>query len=650
MKTCRRVSPLWHLLVALLFGFFVVNRSEALPRASDHDDHGRDDRDDHRGDNDNDDRDHHGRIWYVEADATHDGNGTKRRPFQTLQEVEDHSSPGDTIFVVPSTSALDGGIQLKDRQHLIGLGPDVNGAHSHGERALITNTSGLRYDGDAIRLAGHNLVENIHIDNAFRSSILGINAVGARIRHNLMTNDMAVHSLIEIEGPPPSKCGANTPGPPAFTCVGEWPNGYIIFAPQTNHFGAITLVSCGPGVRSALTNGDVRSQGYCKFLDPSASTVPDTGQVLIHGNVIRDSNSDGIMVINDLGVVGNLRVTDNVVKDLSQDLPDPVSVGSIDHVVRSRGFTIISIENSVSNLTMRNYIGSNLSPFGTFAADGVVFLTSGLNPVTNAKLRDIAISNPRLSGDTSNGDSIEIQHRGSTNGVLNIDIKRADLSDPASTNIKLIESSNPDNGTYNVSLSDSVLSNINTNGNEDAQIRYSGTERVATKAVNLAVRNVKISGLGRGIGLTTTNANQILQLHILVENSSLSDLTREAVQWSQITKGIGTVGGAIIDLGGGPLGSKGRNRFVNNGVPGFVPPGADPAGIDPVTAAGDLSVANAVASPTSASIDVYASKDFWGGGAPIQSTTPGGATDVFIPAGSNVTFTSTSFLTTDPEP
>src|SRR4029077_16537109 len=185
---------------------------------------------------------------------------------------------------------------------------------------------------------------------------------------------------------------------------------------------------------------------------------------------------------------------------------------------------------------------------------------------------------------------------GSTNGVLNIDIKRAALSDPASTNIKLIESSNPDNGTYNVSLSDSVLSNINTHGNEDAQIRYSGTERVATKAVNLAVRNVKISGLGRGIGLTTTSANQILQLHILVENSSLSDLTREAVQWSQITKGIGTVGGAIIDLGGGPLGSRGGNRFVNNGVPGYVPPGADATGIDPVVADGDVSVANAVPS------------------------------------------------------
>ena len=102
--------------------------------------------------------------------------------------------------------------------------------------------------------------------------------------------------------------------------------------------------------------------------------------------------------------------------------------------------------------------------------------------------------------------------------------------------------------------------------------------------------------------------------------------------------------------GAGHWGSRGHNRFVNNGVPGYVPPGvADPSGIDPVTVNGDISVANANASP-SPSIDVYASKDFWGGGAPIVSTIPGGATDVYIPAGSNVTFHSTSFLTHDPEP
>jgi hypothetical protein len=319
-------------------------------------------------------------------------------------------------------------------------------------------------------------------------------------------------------------------------------------------------------------------------------------------------------------------------------------------------------------VALSDYVGSNLSPFGNFAADGIVVLTSGAGPtaaspgpVINAAISDIAISNPFLTGDTSNGDSIEIQHRGSTNGVLNVDITRADLRDPASTNIKLIESTNPAHGVFNVSLSDSVLTNINTHGTEDTQIRYNASSTTSgTDALNLAVRNVRMSGLGRGIGLTvppnaTTpqapNNFVLRQLHILVENSSLSDLTREAVEWSQAGgRAIGETGGAIIDLGGGPLGSAGHNRFVNNGTPGYVPPGADPSGIEPIAMVdGDVSVQNANPAPSPA-INIYASNDYWGGGAPNVSATPGGATDVYLAAGTNVTFTSTSFLTTDPQP
>jgi hypothetical protein len=112
-------------------------------------------------------------------------------------------------------------------------------------------------------------------------------------------------------------------------------------------------------------------------------------------------------------------------------------------VVRSRGLTLITIDHSVSNLHLSNYEASNLSPFGTFAADGVVFLDCGYVPRRTAQLSDLSISNPFLTGDNTNGDSIEIQHRGSDHGILNINVTRARLSDPASTNIKLIESTNP---------------------------------------------------------------------------------------------------------------------------------------------------------------------------------------------------------------
>jgi hypothetical protein len=585
--------------------------------------------------------------WYVKAGAPHPGNGSKNRPFSSLDQVEAASAAGDTIYVVQSQGVLDGGIQLKDGQKLIGLGPKVNTANGNSARAKLTNTTDARYDGDAVRLAKNNVVENLHIDNAFRSAILGINAVGAQIRNNLMTNIMAVHDIFAIEGPAPSACSV------AGACAGEWPNGYIIFASQTNHFGAITLVTCGPGARSAVTNADVQPMGYCKFLDPAAGTVPSTGDVVIAGNVIRDSNSDGIMIIDDLGVQATATVTDNVIKDLSQNLPDPLAVGITDHVVRSRGFTLIAIENTVSNLTIDDMIGSNLSPFGNFAADGIVFLTSGLNPVSNATVTDVEISNPLLSGDVSNGDSIEIQHRGSTNGILNIDIARARLSDPASTNIKIIESANPESGTYNVSVTDSVLTNVNGAGAEDYQIRFSGTTRSpalggtsTTKAIRVFLRNVSISGLGGGIGNAgASNNNNVPTFQIMVENSSLSDLQREAIFYRHDpSKLIGTgPGGAVIDLGGGPLGSTGGNRIVNNGL---VPAGGE---VDPFVFTADVSVHNPNVGAANGTIQVFANDDYWGGGPPVVTTGPSNvASGSDIVTSGKVTVTATDFLANDP--
>jgi hypothetical protein len=87
-------------------------------------------------------------TWYVKADPSHSGNGTKNRPFSTLQEAEGASLPGDTILILQSKDPLDGGIQLKDGQSLIGLGPSVTRANPNSARAMITNTNPLRYDGD----------------------------------------------------------------------------------------------------------------------------------------------------------------------------------------------------------------------------------------------------------------------------------------------------------------------------------------------------------------------------------------------------------------------------------------------------------------------------------------------------------------------
>ena len=126
------------------------------------------------------------------------------------------------------------------------------------------------------------------------------------------------------------------------------------------------------------------------------------------------------------------------------------------------------MNGSNATLNLSGFRADNLAPQGNYAADGVVLLTGGTRPVVNARLSDLVVLNSRQTGEVNNGDSIEIQHRGATDGVLNVDIRRADLRDPASANIKVLEASNPTNGSYDISISDSVLSNANPAGMPDA--------------------------------------------------------------------------------------------------------------------------------------------------------------------------------------
>ena len=100
-----------------------------------------------------------------------------------------------------------------------------------GARPTITNTSGARYDGDAIRLANNNLVQNIHIDRASRAGVFGVNTARAQVRGNLITNNMIQEN--------------NLPRLEAL-----WPKGFVLYESQGNHFGGITLLSCGPAVSS----------------------------------------------------------------------------------------------------------------------------------------------------------------------------------------------------------------------------------------------------------------------------------------------------------------------------------------------------------------------------------------------------------------
>jgi hypothetical protein len=529
-------------------------------------------------------------TWHVKADAAAGGDGSRSRPFATLEQVEKASQPGDTIRVLPSTRPLDGGIQLKDQQRLIGDGDPVTKAAPAGARPTISNTTS-RYNGDGIRLADNNLVQNLHIDGASRAAVFGVNAARAQIRGNLITNNMIQgNDLPRLER--------------------LWPDGFVLYQSQGNHFGGITLLACGPGASS-----------YCTTHAPDRAAAPTTGPVVIDGNVIRDSNLEGIMLLTDTGASATFTITNTSVRDLSQRLPPPESFTPAVPIVRSRAFTLIALNRSQVNLTMSGFHAENLSPAGNYAADGLVFLTGGDAPVVNARVSDATVLNPKMVGEVNNGDSIEIQHRGTTNGVLNVEMTRLTLRDPASANIKILEAQNPTGGTYNLSVSDSVFTNANPAGGLDGHIRLSGAAN-GMKAFNLAVRNTRFSGIGGAIGILNTNT--VDAITVMVESSSMSEFTHPAgakpIAAVTVTHPADkALGKMIVDLGGGPLGSRGRNRFVRN--PGL-----------------DISASNANA--TTAPIVVNAANNYWGGGPPAMPA------DVAVTG--NVTFNAGTHLTTDP--
>ena len=167
----------------------------------------------------------------------------------------------------------------------------------------------------------------------------------------------------------------------------------------------------------------------------------------------------------------------------------------------------------------------------------------------------------------------------------------------------------------------------------------------------MSLKNVSISGLGGGIGNAgASNNNNVPTFHIKVEDSSLSDLSREAIFYrTDPSKTIGTVGGAY---------RRSRRRAARQHA----------------AATGSSTTAWcrwAVRSTPSSSrltsrcttqrnchrratiakrINVFGSNNYWGGGPPTVATGPFNvASGKNVVTSGKVTFTSTSFLATDPD-
>ena len=135
-------------------------------------------------------------TFYVSADARPNGDGGEHTPFVSLARAEAASAAGDTIFLLASErgTVLDGGIALKPRQKLVGVGSDGQLLEHEADRVRLTNSTPLP-GGIMVRLSTQNEVAGIHFMNMRNAAISGVgtNYSGAYIHHATFTGHAAEH-------------------------------------------------------------------------------------------------------------------------------------------------------------------------------------------------------------------------------------------------------------------------------------------------------------------------------------------------------------------------------------------------------------------------------------------------------------------------
>lgn len=504
---------------------------------------------------------------FVQADAHGGGNGGLFRPYNSLAQVEAGSGPGDTIFVLPSQGVLDGGLQLKDGQSLIGLGTQIAEHFPNFPHAQLTNSSGAHLSGDAVRLANNNKVLNVHINRAFRGGILGINVANPVIEANLITDNMNQHSVQDLQ------------------------ENFVFFQPQRNQYGAITLFACGAATHSECTDEDPTTPGIASH------------HATISGNVINNVLASAIIILNDTGVAANYDITHNSVDGVSLQYPgfnrNDLLPPLVPEVVRSRAFTILVGNSAHSYVNMDHFDATHLAPPGDWASDGTVFVTFGTGAVISADLRHVSVTNPDFTGEIVNGDSLEMTTFGS-NATFDIRVRDSVFRDSVSTLTKMLEVGVTNGNSYFVDMQDVELTNVNPRVAVGASLGAIAYQKIpargatSTVTIDIKLKNVLATGHRRGLFVQNLNNVHMTTLNLSAEGSTFSNATNEGFR---LFNQGGVIDNFACDLGGGTLGSSGHNTFLNNGT----------------AADADATIINLGAQELSCA----ASQNYWGGGAPV---------------------------------
>ena len=536
--------------------------------------------------------------WYVSAAAAPGGDGTIHSPFNSLAAVQQASSSGDTIVIQPSpltVPPLDGGIALKPGQKLVGDGPPVvqlgqplvqggpplATSTQLSSQPRIANTSSATNNGDAVELADNTDVENIVIGAAYRGGIYGNDVKDVTIRGNDVGNFNSSGTVgFRVQ---PFYLNSYTAGlasggpPPVGNGIGAGWAGILIDTRsiQTNisiernyvHDGV-----CGDGIDlRSMNTGDATAQVNQNFVTGLHQCPRTTGVGTIEG-IGTQVTGKGILQAS---LDGNTQAnTGSAGANMDSLFVNPAEEGTLIESIKHNLYTsgvggastngmeyIISNGKPYSMLTISdsqfyNNPGDMLELFnrGELGSTGILVLDHVLVDGTT-----ISRGLPAYAIPPGGVNGVPLASTGDNTGEC---LGIASVGDKDFTQLIMRDSEFVNCGNNGIEITNNHCTSPPSNGPGCG----GGPGGVGGEphTVSIDIQRSRISG-SKYYNLWMNDVTPLTQLAIRVEDTDLStSLSGVAVAFDQQPTG-GTTSYAI-DLGGGSLGSKGRNCIFGGAI------------------------------------------------------------------------------------
>lgn len=486
------------------------------------------------------------RTWYVSASARGGERGTSTRPFGSLAAVERASRRGDTIVVLrspPTAPPLDGGIALKPRQRLIGRGS-----------ARLTNTTAA-HDGDAVVLADGVTVRNLEITGPRRGGVYGRDVRRVRIEDN----EIWGHNSSCAEGfhIPPFIAPTNVPGAGIPISDGLSNGWAAIMVDASRRRGRIAIsgnlvhdARCGDGI-------DIRLSGTARY---RADVDRNVVRNLEEGPAFSSLLAIGLQTRDRSRLVASL--DRNVQTELGNEGDPNLLVLGAD----TEGVFVNPVDASRMEVSLTRNTYTNPRGLGGFSSNGMEMVSMGDGSRARMVIRDSSFSG-------APGDLLE---QGALGTNARLELTLLDVVATRSVgfgNTALLPFNNSDcllagslgaGNTVRLTVRGSTLTGCANNGLSVGSDVVNGDG--PTSAIEVDVEGSEITG-NRGANLGVRNFTELGSLSVRVQDTDLSDSRGLGSGVANVAvEDLGSTGSSIVDLGGGPLGSRGGNCLAGGSL------------------------------------------------------------------------------------